>query len=462
MDVTGYREALEGLYQLRRFGLVPGLATIRAVLQELGTPQERFPAIHVTGSKGKGSVAVIAAGILSAHGYRTGLYTSPHLVRYRERACIDGKEISSAEVVTGLRRVERAIERLLARGALDHHPTFFETTTAVAFDWFARANISAAVVEVGLGGRLDATNVLRSHVGVVTTLEVEHVEVLGPTLASIAEEKAGIFHPGMRGVLGRLPAEGRQVIEQVCAERGVGLWHLDEEVSVTDRSPSPRGQRFTVCWPTGPSLDVHLPLFGPFQSGNAALAVAAASLFLGAEGRRLSGPATRAALRRVRWRGRMERVGRRPPTYFDVAHTPESASAVAESITEVEPFSIPEASAIVFGCLENKDAGGMLSRLSGLARTLILVPVRSHRARAPASLRPLASPHFPRIVLASSAEQGLALGRAAVGREGVLVVVGSDYLIGELLRVGDPTAEEEPDLSDPGVVVLPPKERGEP
>jgi dihydrofolate synthase/folylpolyglutamate synthase len=448
--VRGYRTALEELFRLRRFGLVPSLETIRTLLTELGSPEERFPSVHITGSKGKGSVAAMTAAILTGHGYRTGLYTSPHLLRYRERARVDGVEISPREVVEGLRRVERAVRALERRGALERTPTFFETTTALAFDWFARSKVTAAVVEVGIGGRWDATNVLRSRVGIVTTLELEHTEILGPTLEAIATEKAGIFHPGMKGALGHLPPVGRRIIERVADRHGIGLWHLEEEITVADRVATPRDQRFVVGWPKGNSLAVTLPLIGRFQSGNAAMAVAAASLFLSGDGASLRGPATRRALAKVRWRGRMERMSRRPPTYFDVAHTPESAIAVAESVAEVEPFADAETSAIVFGCLEGKDADGLFSALSGLARTVILVPVRSQRGRSTASLRPLATAHFPRVVLAPSATDGLALGRLTVGPSGVLLAVGSDYLIGELLRAVEPGAEEEPDLSDPG------------
>lgn len=452
MVVPGYRSALEELYRLRRFGLAPELDTIRALLEGLGHPEASYPAVHITGSKGKGSVAAMTAAILAAHGYRTGLYTSPHLVRYRERARVNGEEITPKEVVEGLRRIAEATETLTRRGKLERPPTFFETTTALALDWFARSKVTAAVIEVGIGGRWDATNVLRSRVGVITTLELEHTEILGPTLEAIAGEKAGIFHPRMKGVLGELPAEARRVFERTADRLGVGLWHLGEEVTVSDRLASPRGQRFTVRWPGGRPLDVTLPLFGPFQSGNAAMAVAASSLFLAEDGARLEDGATRRALSHLKWRGRMERVARRPPTYFDVAHTPQSAVAVCESIAEVEPFADPATSAVVFGCLEGKDASGMFSALSGLARTVILVPVRSQRGRPPASLRPLAAPYFSRVVLAPSAETGLALGRAAVGPSGVLVVTGSDYLVGELLRAQEPGLEEEPDLSDPGTM----------
>ena len=202
-----YRRTLERLFERRRFGLRPGLEVERALLRALGEPARRFPAVHVTGSKGKGSVATMAAAILTAHGLRTGLFTSPHLASYRERIRLDGREISAAEVVTGLERVEQAGERLMRSRTIDREPTFFEATTALAFDWFARQGVDAAVVEVGIGGRLDATNVLDSRVGVLTTVELEHTDLLGPTLEAIATEKAGILHRGLAGVLGELPAD---------------------------------------------------------------------------------------------------------------------------------------------------------------------------------------------------------------------------------------------------------------
>ncbi|HYB78955.1 MAG TPA: bifunctional folylpolyglutamate synthase/dihydrofolate synthase, partial [Thermoplasmata archaeon] len=165
-----YRASLEELFQRRRFGIRPGLETVEALLAELGHPERKFPSIHITGSKGKGSTAVMAQSILSAHGLRTGLFTSPHLVTYRERARVDGRMISRSAVVEGLARVEAAAREAEAAGRVDRSPTFFEVTTALAFDWFAREAVDAAVVEVGIGGRLDSTNVLDARVGVITTI----------------------------------------------------------------------------------------------------------------------------------------------------------------------------------------------------------------------------------------------------------------------------------------------------
>lgn len=444
-----YRSALDALFQRRRFGLRPGLETIEALLAGLGHPERAFPAIHVTGSKGKGSTAVMAQAVLTAHGLRTGLYTSPHLVTYRERARIDDRSIPRSAVVEGLHRVEAAAQEAQGSGTIDRAPTFFEVTTALAFDWFAREKVDVAVVEVGIGGRLDATNVLDSRVGVITTIELEHTDLLGPDLASIAREKAGILHPGMTGVVGELPSEAREVVEARATHAGVPLWHAGKEVRVEGRTLSEEGQTFTVRLPGRSFPDLFLPLLGRFQPGNAALAIAATQRFAQATDRELRPEWVVAGLSHVRWPGRLERVAKRPEVFYDVAHTPESARALAESLAEISPLASPEESTIVFGCLREKDAGRMLDALSPLASTLIVVPVHSDRSARPSDLRLAAVGRFPRIVEARSAAEGLALARAGTGPDGFTLVTGSDYLIGELLR--GPEDRDEPDLSDPGV-----------
>ena len=444
-----YRTALEELFQRRRFGIRPGLETVQALLEGLGHPERKFPAIHVTGSKGKGSTAVMAQSVLTAHGLRTGLFTSPHLVTFRERARVDGRMIPRSAVVEGLRRIETVAREAEAAGRIERVPTFFEVTTALAFDWFAREQVNAAVVEVGIGGRLDATNVLDARVGVITTIELEHTDLLGPDLASIAREKSGILHAGMTGVVGELPSEARTVVEETAGRLGVPLWHAEKEIRVGDRALSEEGQTFSVRLPGRAYPELSIPLLGRFQPTNAALAVAAVVRFAQATGLEMNDSAVAEGLSHARWAGRLERVAKRPETFYDVAHTPESARAVAQSLAEISPLADPNESAIVFGCLREKDAGRILDALSPLARTLVVVPLRTDRGARPADLRVAAAGRFPRIVEARSASEGLAVARAGTGPDGFTLVVGSDYLVGELLRGTEPM--DEPDLSDPGV-----------
>ena len=451
-----YRATLERLFRRRRFGMRPGLEVIRALLEALGHPERSLPAVHITGSKGKGSVAAMVHGILTAHGIRVGLFTSPHLASYRERIRVDGHLISPAAIVRGVERIDALSDGLERTGAIERAPTFFEVTTALALDWFRREKVEALVVEVGIGGRVDATNVLDARVGVLTTIELEHTDVLGPTIAAISYEKSGILHPGMTGVVGELVPEASSVVEGEAARRGVPLWHLGREVEFFDRELFDGGQSFGLRGPSRSVGAIRLPLAGRFQPGNAALAFGASFRFAAALGRELDDDKVRAGFAGLRWPGRLERVSRHPQVYYDIAHTPDSARAVAQSLVELVPLADPEESTLVFGSLRGKDVPRILDAFAPLVRTVVLVPVRSERGLPTSELRSVAVGRFPRVVVASSAREGARLARLATGPDGYCLVAGSDYLVGELLKGG--RASDEPDLSDPGLGTLLPSE----
>jgi dihydrofolate synthase / folylpolyglutamate synthase len=450
--MRSYEETLGHLFQLRRFGARPGLEVIQTLLAELGDPQTRFPSVHVAGSKGKGSVAAMTASILGHTGRRTGLFTSPHLQSYRERMRIDGRLISRDEVVSGIERIEGLTQELLKEGRLPQPPTFFEVTTALAFDWFAHENVDQAVIEVGLGGRLDSTNVLPAPVGVITSIEYEHTEILGPTLTDIAREKAGILHPGLVAVVGEVPAEAMSEIARAARSRGVGLWRSGTEIRIEARELFEGGQRISVRTPARRIADVEIPLSGTFQATNAALAIAASDRFGASQQFTLSEADIREGLRSVVWRGRLERVSEGPDLFLDVAHTEESARAVARSLAEIYPFTDPKDNVLVFGVLKEKRVDAILDALSPLAETIVLVPVRSDRGVPITDLRRCAVGRFKRVVLADSVASGLSLARAGVDREGLVLVTGSDYLAGEVLDLLTGSEAKEPDLSDPVVV----------
>jgi dihydrofolate synthase/folylpolyglutamate synthase len=444
-----YGLALARLFQRRRFGMHPGLEVMAGLLGELGEPQRSFPAVHVAGSKGKGSVSAFVARVLSGAGGPTGLYTSPHLVSYRERIQVDGVPIAPEAVVSELAEVEAAGHRIAARGGSWREPTFFEATTALGFLHFQRAQVRDAAIEVGLGGEFDATNVLEAPVGVLTTIEYEHTEILGPTLTDVARAKAGILHRGMRAVVGESKPEPLREIERRADRVGVPLWRLGREIQVTDRTIDEKAQRITVLTPHREHARLALPLLGTFQARNAALAVAALDLFSEGTGRSLPERAVREGLAKVAWRGRLERLAGRPTLYVDVAHTPESARALAESLGEIAPFLEPNENAVLFGCLRGKRVEEMLDTLSTLARTVVVVPIRSERTAEVGELKRAAFGRFPRIIVAPSSETGLALARAATAPGGFTLVTGSDYLVGEVIAAVEGTGLIEPDLSDP-------------
>ncbi|MCI4354146.1 MAG: bifunctional folylpolyglutamate synthase/dihydrofolate synthase [Thermoplasmata archaeon] len=449
MPQDEYRATLDRLFALRRFGMRPGLEVMQGLLAALDHPERSFRALHVTGSKGKGSVSAMAASILSRVTRPVGLFTSPHLVSYRERIRIDGRPIPKSSVVAGIRRIGAVAERLVTSGEIDRPPTFFELTTALAFDHFRAKGARYAVIEVGLGGRLDSTNVLDAPVGAITTIELEHAEILGPTLVDIAREKAGILRPGMRAVVGEISEAPMREIERVARGAGVPIEHLGSEVRVADRTLDEHGQTFTVTTPRRTYAELRLPMHGIFQPANTAVAVAAVEEFARAVGRELPEAAVREGLAHVKWRGRIERVVRRPEVFLDVAHTPESARAVAMSLAEIYPFLDPDENVIVFGCLSDKRAEEILEGLSAIAKTLIVVALRSDRAMPADALRRAGVGRFPKIVVAPDVASALTLARAATGEEGFALAVGSDYLVGDLLKVLEGPGDDEPDLSDP-------------
>ncbi|HEY6237941.1 MAG TPA: folylpolyglutamate synthase/dihydrofolate synthase family protein [Thermoplasmata archaeon] len=449
MSDDRYRATLDRLFELRRFGLRPGLEVVQGLLGALGHPERSFRSIHVAGSKGKGSVAAMAARILTAGGARVGLFTSPHLRSYRERIQVNGRPIPKSAVVKGIHRVETIASRLVSDGTIDRPPTFFETTTALAFDWFRERRVEHAVVEVGLGGRLDSTNVLDAPVGVITTIELEHTEILGPTLTDVAREKAGILHPGMRGVVGEVGPEALREIERAASAVGVHLIHLGREIRVDDRSIDPKGQTFSVSTPRGRKDDLRIPLRGIFQPGNAALAVAAVEEYAFSTGLALGADSVRAGLRATRWRGRLERAASRPELYLDVAHTPESARVVAQSLAEIYPFLDPAENVVLFGCLADKKVEPIFEHLALLATTLVVVPLTPDRAMPVDALKRAGTGRFAKVVVAPDVPTGLALARAATGPDGFTLAVGSDYLVGDLLQILEGPGDGEPDLSDP-------------
>jgi dihydrofolate synthase / folylpolyglutamate synthase len=446
-----YASAVARLSARRRFGMRPGLETIRALLAELDHPERAFRSIHVTGSKGKGSVTAMAASVLTATGARVGRFTSPHLLSYRERMRVGSDLISPGAVVNGLAKVEAAADRAHGKGAIDREPTFFEMTTALAFDWFRSEQVDAAVVEVGLGGRLDSTNVLDAPVGVITTIELEHTEVLGPTLLDIAREKAGILHAGMTAVVGETKKGPLAAIDHIADRLGVPVLHLPGEITVRNRTIGEWGQEFDLSTPHRNYTGVRVPLHGLVQAGNAALAVAAAERFQTALGLDVTEAEVRKGLGAVEWRGRLEPFGTRPEGWLDVAHTPESARALAQSLAEIYPLSDPAGNAVIFGCLAEKRADEILEALSPLATTVVVVPVRSARALDTRALRRSAEGRFPKIVVAPDVATAWKLARAAADPEGFVLVTGSDYLVGDLIGEVEGRPEEEPDLSDPGV-----------
>ena len=411
-----YAEAVARILALRggeRAGMRPGLERIEAMLDAIGRPEQAFTIVQVGGTNGKGSISAMLAAILQAAGRRVGLYTSPHLAHYRERIRVDGRSISESDFVDGVDALGTLITRL--------DLTVFEAGTALALDHFCRERVDVAVLEVGLGGRLDATTVGKPRVVVLGPIDYDHQHELGDTLTLIATEKAAIIRSGV-AFSARQHPEAEAVITRRAAEAGVPLSLEERDLRVTPLDFTLEAQRLHLEGPDWRIPDVACGLLGVYQPGNALLAAAAARELGAAEG------AIRAGLRGVRWPGRFQIFRRDPLVVLDGAHNPAGARALAASLRAYFPG---RPVTFVIGVLADKDAGGILAALRPLAARVILTASANPRAAAPEALRALL-PAGARVDTARSPQDALAMA-IAEDPHGIVCVAGSLSLIGDVL-----------------------------
>jgi dihydrofolate synthase/folylpolyglutamate synthase len=422
--VTASLERLLGLARWERAGMRLGLDRIEALLSALGRPEAGLRIVHIGGTNGKGSVAALTAAILQAAGLRTGLYTSPHLLRVTERVRIDGRALPEEVLARHAARLEPALEAGAA--------TFFEAMTAVALGAFAEAGVEAAVLEVGLGGRFDATNVGHPLVSVVTRIDYDHQEFLGQRLADIAGEKAGIIRGGTALSAAQAP-EAMTVIETRCRDVGVPLLVEGRELRVETLASDLTGHRVRLRGPGWAYDDVRLALPGLFQPANAVLGVGEARVFAEASGLPVTQAAVRAGCAQVRWPGRFQVVpgaAGRPTLVLDGAHNPAGAAALAASLRH--HFG-GRRLALVLGVSADKDRVGILKALAPLATRIYLAPADHPRATSPKQLVDEMPPVAAEVVLAASSAEALERALAEPGLD-VVCVAGSLFLVADALR----------------------------
>jgi dihydrofolate synthase / folylpolyglutamate synthase len=389
-----------------------GLDRIRAVLAALGNPQDRCRIVHVAGTNGKGSTSAMIEAALRAGGARTGLFTSPHLSEPTERIRIDGAPIPAAEFAAAFDEVHHAVERLLAEGAIDLHTTYFETVTAMALLIFSR-RAERVVVEVGLGGRLDATNVVRPELCVITPIDFDHEQFLGRSVEAIAGEKAGILKSGVPAVFASQRPEASVVLDTRAMALGIPVvrtvdWNID------DLELDARGSRFRIR-----GLAVTCPLAGEHQVQNAVTAVAALrSLGVADE-------AIQAGIAATRWPGRLERIADNPEIVVDGAHNPAGARSLAAYL---DRFYQDRRVVLIFGAMRDKAIGEIAEILFPRAAELILTAPRQARALAPDALRQAVD--HPHVRVAADIGEALALARAGSPQDAVFVT-GSLFLVAE-------------------------------
>jgi dihydrofolate synthase / folylpolyglutamate synthase len=420
-------DPLQYLLSLEKFGIKFGLANIQTLAAALGNPHTQFKTILIAGTNGKGSVTAMTDGALRASGLKVGRYTSPHLVRLEERFAIDGTPVESAVLLGLIEEMRRLIDDLLAKGALGSPPTFFEVTTAIGFEIFRRARVDIAVLEVGLGGRLDSTNIAQPVASAITSIDFDHEQYLGSTLAAIAAEKAGVARRGIPVVVGPVAPEAREVIVSMCAMAGAEFIEADAGVRIQSKTDEGR----TSIRITTPMRDygwVPLGLRGDHQMSNALVAV---RLLEELERQLPLTPASIVAgLRDVRWPGRLQMLevpgGRR--VLLDAAHNPAGAWALASYLKREFPEPLP----IVFGALRDKDVSLMLKALLPAASTMVMTQPDTPRAYSADELATIARKLAPRANIEVQPAPAGALAQAWTHCP-VVCAAGSIFLIGNLL-----------------------------
>ncbi len=393
-----------------------GLERIRVVLAALGNPQERLRHVHVAGTNGKGSVCAMVEAGLRAAGVRTGLFTSPHLSQPTERIRIGGRPVDAARFAEAFIQVHAQVEALIEAGAIDLHTTYFETVAAMAFVLFAEEGVEDVVLEVGLGGRLDATNVVRPRLCVITPIDFDHEALLGRSLEAIAGEKAGILKPGVPAVFARQRPEAERVLEARAAELGIEVTRT-AGWSVRDLELTARDSRFRLAGER--SLAIHCPLAGEHQVENAVTAaVALASLGV-------PNAAIEAGIASTAWPGRLERVSVHPEIILDGAHNPAGARALAAYI---ERFYAGRRVRLIYGAMRDKAIAEIGGILFPRAQEVIVTAPRQARAIAPATLRDLSD--HPNLRVAADVCEALKMVRGAADSD-VIFVTGSLFLVAE-------------------------------
>ena len=354
------------------------LTRIQQLLEAVGSPHLHDRVFHIAGTKGKGSTAAMLSSILQVEGYRTGLFTSPHLHSFRERIRLDGHPISQKDLTALVERAQPLVDKLHADGSLGQITTF-ELTTLLAFLYFDNARAEALVIEAGLGGRLDATNVVAPVLAMITSISLDHTSILGTSIRQVASEKAGIIKPGGTVVSGSQPPEAAEIIRQTCRERGAKLIVVGRDVGWRRISTSMDGQTVHVRTAAG-DFHFQIPLLGKFQCENAALVMAAVqeARSLGVE---ISPRSVAQGFRQVSWPGRMQILQREPLVLVDGAHNVHSAAVLRDTIREDLPF---RRCILVMGTSVDKDLPGMAGELAPLADTVIATRSQHPRSADPA------------------------------------------------------------------------------
>jgi dihydrofolate synthase/folylpolyglutamate synthase len=422
-----YTDLIEWMFNLERFGIKLGLENITEFLSRTGNPHRDFRSVHVTGTNGKGSVCAFLASILRESGLKVGLYTSPHLVDFRERITIDGEMISEEDVVRLGNDLRGTMENM-ARESSEKQLTFFGFTTGLAFKYFSEKKVDIAVLEVGMGGRMDATNVVSPEVAVITRIGLEHTAYLGNTVAEIAREKAGIIKQGVPVVCSDRNPESLSVVMSTCQRKDARLTLVDEDFRVANVKTGLDGTSFDF---EGEAIirDLGTRLIGAYQAENAGVAIAAAER-LKEIGYPISADAVRDGVFRTIWPGRLDVRSKEPLLVLDGSHNPEGVhtSCAALSSIGLTPLTF------VVACMSDKDARGIVSALAPHASKMIVTEVKVGRSAKASHLAELAEASYTgEVVLEGDPAKAMVEAFSDMSGKGVCAI-GSFYLVGEVMK----------------------------
>lgn len=422
VEIVALSEKSEKLLdRLGKMGWQLGLDRMQSLAAKLNNPERDFACVHIAGSNGKGSVACMLESIYSAAGYRVGLYTSPHLVSPTERIRVNGAPITGADFESLLWE--------LAPLFIERKATYFEAITLMAFVHFSRAGVELAILETGLGGRFDATNIVTPCASVITTISYEHADVLGESLEEIAFEKAGIVKRGVPCILGHVPDAAAKVILRRCLELNAPVIHSADTVRVSHVRVHPDRTVFDLRCACCNLSNVELGLTGAHQAINAGIALATVCAL--SDALPVATHALQSGLKRAWWPARFQIYSEQPTFVLDVAHNPESMQRLVETLQQAFPGRRP---VVVFGLLADKDVRATLQPWRDLAAHFVVVTAASERAVPAAGLMPAAASLQVSAVCAGNMAQALRFASEEAGPTGLVIVTGSHYVVGEFMR----------------------------
>jgi dihydrofolate synthase/folylpolyglutamate synthase len=429
MRIMDYKEAIEYLYNLKIYGMSLGLERIEFLLKSLGSPHENMMAIHVAGTNGKGSVCAMLSSVLSNCGYKVGLFTSPHLLEFEERIRINGEPVSKEKLCSLVERIKPIASSMVENGDFEH-PTFFEMATAMAFAHFKDEEVDFAVLEVGLGGRLDATNVISPLVSVITSVSLDHTHVLGTTLEEVAGEKAGIIKQGIPVICGIEQPELIKMIDDICQKKHCQVSFSKNQGGYKLKEKTVDYQKFDIYLNNNKYTDLKMPLLGEHQLKNAHLAIMTTEL-LRKMGVTINEEDLRSGLEDTKWPGRLQIIQKDPIVILDCAHNPAGMSSLSSLINDM--FSSAR-KILIMGIMRDKDIPGIVKEACSFADSIIITKPKFERAVEPELIQESVEKYCQDVKIIQDVAQAVDFARSNVKVDDVVIISGSIFNVGEAME----------------------------